>query len=131
MPVDMESLALRVEAGAGADAELTEDIARALGWTQSTEQWRERWWCCPGTQEWQGWLPRWLESLDSAASLALPEWIIGDIHQSARGDRWFCRAVLFYAWYLSADAIAPTEPRARTAAWLRARAAAQPATGEK
>lgn len=61
-------------------------------------------------------------SLDAAASLMPPGWVVNDVNQSIHGF-WYIRL-----WPADPSAIgmsegnAPTEPRARTAAALRARA---------
>lgn len=67
------ALADKIEQATEPTIELSHDIARALGWKQSTEQWRQEWWCRPGTQEWQRGVPNWVWSIDAALTLLKPD----------------------------------------------------------
>lgn len=127
-PEQYRALASRVETEDPSDG-LGDDIARALGWV------RHRmadgiWWSTPDGNM-RRHRPLWLHRLDAASGLMPKGWEITIIQ---RGSRMECYADPV-GWEhpkgpQSVESIAaPTEPRARVAAALRARAAELEAGG--
>lgn len=114
-PADLRALASRVETEEPSDA-LNEDVARALGW----KHYDRSWWIPPELDTDVDHLSDFLTDLTAAAS-AMPEgWRFVKITchngictvDARRPSPW-----------LDVISHAPTEPRARVAAALRARAA--------
>lgn len=122
-PTELRALAARVMAGEGTN----EEIALAMGWTQNpVEHW---WWLPPGADpavddERLG-APDFLHSLDAADQLMRPFGfnVAVTIEQYINAN-WIALAYLLHANgdCERVEAIAPTEPRARTALALLCRA---------
>lgn len=108
-PAEYEALALRVETEEPS-RKLDAEIGRAIGWRQHPDV------------EGFAIAPRWTSSLDAAASLMPDGWEVADLYQFRRAHedtlRWRCG--LYRDLKTDAQGTADTEPRARTAAAIRA-----------
>lgn len=116
-PDDLEALADRVEREEPSDA-LKGKLMAAIGWHLEYIGPSTRFlvWRRPNGAVYVGALPDPLHSLDAAASLVPEGWIMADLIQTP--TVW--QASLWREDETMAHAMAPTEPRARTAAALRA-----------
>lgn len=108
------ALAERVERG---DA-TNEEIASALGWRESNLV-SSGWWYAPDGIAQLG-VPAWLTSLDAAVTLVPEWWVVSHVNS---GGTHFMAMRTPAPPFRSVTGKADTEPQARTAAALRARAA--------
>jgi hypothetical protein len=117
-PAVLRSLADRVEREPPS-RELQEAIATALGWECGADG-QSVFWRDPATDAWQMGLPEWLTSIDAAASMMPEGWRVASLFMWPDPKEWRCTMIRSGE---SECGIAPTEPQARVAAALRARAA--------
>lgn len=112
----MTDLSHRIETEEPSKA-LCEDIARALGWKKCPAFLDHGWYDPDGYKRLP---PNWLTSIDAAAALMPDGWSVNLYQANGRWSVQAGQADWIAERWVTVQAEAPTEPRARTAAALRA-----------